>query len=214
MSIPRKSILSCSKGALLHTRLGYQSPEYSSESNITINNNLTPIMYPKIENFDDSTLNIQTRSVEPTPTPEPEPEPNISSNSNVPTISNKNEEKPLMTHDVIKNINVFNADSDKDLLIRALCKTIDIIENNPLMLNKYIIASEQDLNELIKLLTKADYVEIQIIDAEVSCIKSCKYKTINKILIHTGNEYVNLKHAYADVVNFFDTYKISLKFMC
>ncbi len=215
MSIPRKSVLRCSRGALLHTRLSYQSPEYNSDTNITINNfannNPVPLSYPTVDmnngnnasagngngNADNSN-EIMNRDIKI---------------NEIEDNDNKNSSNQTNTFSNITSLNNVKIDDDKDLLIRALCKTIDIIEDNPLLINKFIIAKEEDLRALIRLLTKADCVDIQIIEQDVSCIKSNKYRIVNKILLQCGNEIVNLKHAFADVVNYFDTYKISLKFV-
>lgn len=213
MSIPRRSVLRCSRGALLHTRLSYQSPEYNSDTNITINNfannNPVPLSYPTVDmnggNNVNNNVNNESNEILNRDVKLNENDDNANNNTN-----NNN---PSHTFTNITSLNNVKIDDDKDLLIRALCKTIDIIEDNPLLINKFIIANEQDLRDLVKLLTKADSVDIQTVEEDVSCIKSHKYRIVNKILLQCGSEIVNLKHAFADVVNYFDTYKISLKFV-
>lgn len=103
---------------------------------------------------------------------------------------------------------------DKDLLIQALILCLDIVENNPLIVNKYIIAEEEELVKLVRLLTDCDSVELLKADTDASCCKSSNYDYVSKIYVKAkdGNTY-NLKYNYPDVTEFLYDRKISTKFV-
>ena len=50
--------------------------------------------------------------------------------------------------------------SEKDNIIKAFSLIIDLYKNNPLIINKYLIADQETLNALIQLLTAAESVNI------------------------------------------------------
>ena len=80
--------------------------------------------------------------------------------------------------------------------------------NNPLIINKYIIATQETLAELIKLLTGAETVEIELADIECSCTTP-KYAVIKKIFLTVKGEIYSIELCPA-VIKAFETYKISL----
>lgn len=98
--------------------------------------------------------------------------------------------------------------SEKDNLIKALSIIIEMFQNNPLMINKYIIATEETLKELIRLLTNADSVDIQLADLECSC-GNPKTATIKRIYITVGDQIYSLDLC-PTVLKLLETYKISL----
>ena len=69
--------------------------------------------------------------------------------------------------DTLTNLNQII--KNKDMLIQALVLSLDIIQNNPLIINKYVIADEHELALLIKYLTDAEEVDIIKNDHECSC---------------------------------------------
>ena len=101
---------------------------------------------------------------------------------------------------------------DRDNLIKALCIIIDMIKSNPLIINKYIIPSSFNLQELILLLTNAEEVNIQFDDPEVGCL--CipeEYLHIKSIyVIKNGSQYI-FKHAFPNAVRILDDNRISTK---
>jgi len=101
---------------------------------------------------------------------------------------------------------------NKDNMITALSLIIDILESNPLIINKYIIASTDNLQNLIMLLTNAQEVEFQFDDPEVGCFcKPESYYTLRSIYVHKdGNQYV-FKHAFPQALRILDNHKISTK---
>ena len=102
---------------------------------------------------------------------------------------------------------------DKNSLIQALALIIDLYENNPLIVNKLIVAREDELIKLLMLLTGADSVEIvkkDTIDGGCLC-KIPKYDLVDKIMIHKGDELYNLKYSYPSVIRLLDNRRVSIK---
>ena len=94
---------------------------------------------------------------------------------------------------------------------QALSLVIDILESNPLIINKYIISSFTNLQKLILLLTSADEIEIQLNDPELDCFCSpiTKYQTIQAIYVHKNNSQYNFHYAFPEAVRMLDRHKIS-----
>ena len=102
---------------------------------------------------------------------------------------------------------------DKNSLIQALALIIDLYENNPLIVNKLIVAREEELIRLLMLLTDADSVEIvkkDSVDGGCLC-KIPKYDLVDKIMIHKGDELYNLKYSYPSVIRLLDNRRVSIK---
>ena len=200
MSVPHSTILSCSRGVLAKTDVGYCSPKQSQNSSSYAENNVKVVVYPKKETqnenpyatTNDSTENsneIKERSMAHSAAPE-----GIDTAKD--TLTNLNQ--------IIKN---------KDMLIQALVLSLDIIQNNPLIINKYVIADEHELALLIKYLTDAEEVDIIKNDHECSCSVSKKYDIINRIMIKKNGEIYNLKYSYPDVNQYLYDRKFSTKFI-
>jgi len=103
---------------------------------------------------------------------------------------------------------------DKDQIINALNQLLDIYENNPLVVNKYVIADDMVLSNLIQALTGADEVCIYKDDYEPKCFeKKISFSVVQKIIVRIGDEVYNLKYNYANVVEFLDKHHISIKFV-
>ena len=100
---------------------------------------------------------------------------------------------------------------DKENTIKALTLIIEILQSNPLIVNKFVIAELETLTELIKLLTSADNVEIDCNDIECSCTK-VKYQTVKRIYITKDKEVYSI-HQCPVILRLFDNYKISLNFV-
>ena len=98
--------------------------------------------------------------------------------------------------------------SEKDNIIKALSIIVDMYRSNPLMINKYVIPEIETLKELIKLLTNASEVNIELSDIECSCLSS-KYSTVKRIYLNVENQVYSLDLCPA-VLQFLDQYKISV----
>ena len=181
MSVPRSSVLSCSKGFLAKVGTNLNSPKQSQSQNVNVVVNpyeRVPVSYPDVK--PDAPEEIKERSVETADE----------------TLANL--EKVI---------------HDKDMLIQALVLCLDIVENNPLIVNKYVIAEENELIKLIQLLCDTEEVELLKADQEAGCCRSSSYDYVSKIYVKKDGNTYNLKYSYADVVEFLTERKISLKFV-
>ena len=191
MSVPHSTILSCSRGVLAKTDVGYCSPKQSQNSSSYAENNVKVVVYPKKETQNENPYATTNDSTE---------------NSNEIKERSMDTAKDTLTNlqQIIKN---------KDMLIQALVLSLDIIQNNPLIINKYVIADEHELALLIKYLTDAEEVDIIKNDHECSCSVSKKYDIINRIMIKKNGEIYNLKYSYPDVNQYLYDRKFSTKFI-
>lgn len=101
---------------------------------------------------------------------------------------------------------------DKDNLIEALSLILDIYENNPLIVNKFIVAKEDELSRLLFLLTGAEQIELIKNEPEVGCcIKSLKYIYISKIMVKKNGNTYNFKYSFPNVVQLLENRRITWK---
>ena len=101
---------------------------------------------------------------------------------------------------------------DKDRYIEAYKLIIKIMQPNPLIVNKLIVAEFQMLLRLVQLLTNADEVNIVEKDFDVGCcVCGDPMIMIDKIFVVKGGATYNLKYSFPDVVSILDEHKISLK---
>ena len=94
---------------------------------------------------------------------------------------------------------------------QALSLVIDILESNPLIINKYIISSFVNLQKLILLLTSADQVELELDDPDIDCFCSAitDYQRIKSIYILKNNQQYNFHYAFPESVRILERHKIS-----
>ena len=103
---------------------------------------------------------------------------------------------------------------DNEKVIRALSLIIDILYNNPLYINRYIVAEASCLKELVKILTDADDVDITIQDPACECGctgSSSKVAAIDSIYVKKNNNVVEFKYAYAEAKQILESNHISMK---
>ena len=101
---------------------------------------------------------------------------------------------------------------DKDNLIEALSLILDIYENNPLIVNKLIIAEEEVLTRLLFLLTGAEEIQLIKGDPETGCMcKVDKFQYIQKIMIRKNGNSYNFKYSFPNVVQLLDNRRINYK---
>ena len=102
----------------------------------------------------------------------------------------------------------------KDNIINAYSLMIDILENNPLIVNKYVIADIDSLTLLISYLTEAERVDIQeALDVDCTCIGGPKYVPVDKIYITKNGDTQNFKYQYPNANKVLDDHHISVKFV-
>ena len=101
---------------------------------------------------------------------------------------------------------------DRDRHVEAYKLIIHIMQSNPLLVNKLIVADHTSLLKLIQLLTNADDVNFVEKEVEVGCCVCADPITlIDKIFVVKSGVTYNLKYSFPAVVSILDEYKISLK---
>ena len=191
MSVPKSNVLSCSRSFLAKTDLGYCSPKQSQNVNVVVS--------PEMCHYD----------ANPNPYDVQAGEEELRLNE-VPKVK----ERSIDTaNETLKNME--SIIKNKDLLIQVLVLCVDILENNPLIINKFVIAEEKELSLMIKYLTDADEVDIYKVDHECKCTigKSEKYDIVDRIIVKKNGEIYNLKYSFPDVVQFLFERRFSTKFV-
>lgn len=180
MSVPRSSVLSCSKGFLARVGTNINSPKQSQSQNVNVVVNpyeRIPVKYPDVG---EEPPEVKERSVE-------------------------------TADETLTNLE--RIIHDKDLLIQALVLCLDIVENNPLIVNKYVVAEETELVKLIQLLCDTEGVELLKADNDAGCCRSSSYDYVSKIYVKKDGNTYNLKYNYSDVCEFLSERRISTKFV-
>ena len=90
---------------------------------------------------------------------------------------------------------------------------IDMLRNNPLIYNGYIVADDETLMKFIQLLTSADDVQLDADDIGQGCISKKTYRKVHAIYVITGTETKNLKYDYPKVMKELTDLGISCKFV-
>ena len=107
-------------------------------------------------------------------------------------------------------------EDDKNALIRenkVLRLIIDILHSNPLIVNKYIIADDQLLVEIIRLLCNADDVQLDADDLGEGCITRKQYRKVNSIYVVIDGKTQNLKYDFPAVMKTLKDLHISTKYV-
>ena len=194
MTLPSSKILKASKSLVAAANIKNQSPNTEQGQQQSVNivvNSSTPDLRaqqsqsPQLEN----------------PAIYPDQEDNPYKNINLRDL----QEAQNTTDELSKLI------QEKDNIIKAESVIIDIYKNNPLIINKYLITDEETLGELIRLLTNASEVSIELADIECTCI-SANYQTIKRIYLTVEGQIYSLELCPA-VMSFLENFKISLSFV-
>ena len=90
---------------------------------------------------------------------------------------------------------------------------IDILHSNPLIVNKYIIADDQLLVEIIRLLCNADDVQLDADDLGEGCITRNRYRKVNSIYVVIDGKTQNLKYDFPAVMKTLKDLHISTKYV-
>ena len=210
MSVPKSKVLSVSKGliGLNEMRTGCPTNHQNVVVNVHNDLNATPKSVRKAvvdgEELSDVVI------VEPTNINE-----DVKQNakikcesSNVKTREIANEED--MKADYEQLLKVVKT---KDAITQALSIMLNLIEHNPLIVNKYIISPKDILINLIQLLTEADKVEIIMnVDVDCGCSANSKYGVIDKIYVTKNGNTSILKYNYAEALQILEMHRISTKF--
>ena len=101
--------------------------------------------------------------------------------------------------------------ADKDAQIEVLEALLSCYENNPLIINKFVVCQYNTLMNIIKVLTAAEKVEFSL-DEDKSCTCcNSKYIYISKIFVTKDSKTQEFKHAYNEKYSLLQRHGISLK---
>lgn len=199
MSLPKSKLLSASKSIMAVASVKRDTSRTSQHQKQVVNVNIQPQPQPQsMPGQSPTTVHYPAPyEVEEGITVVPQPE----STTCLRTSSEPVHERAVVQDELLKN---------NEIAVKALIMIIDILQSNPLIINKLVVAYVEPLKELIKTLTSADDVDIQLVD-EVGCFTSSKYHLIEDIYVIIDNESISLKYGYPDVMRLFDRFKISTK---
>ena len=205
MSLPKSRILSTNKGFSAAAELHNNSPEQSTVVNVNVNHSPEPKEPTPAERPQTPIPALPTPINDPNPYATIEPgQVNYPSEVQERSVDTAKESLSDLQA-VIKS---------KDNIISAYSLMLDIVENNPLIINKYVVAEIDNLTLLISYLTEADSVDIQeSLDIDCSCSSHPKFVPIDKIYITKHGETQNFKYQYPNANKILDDHHISLKFV-
>ena len=212
MSIPKSKMLSASRAIMAIANRSRETREISNKTvqnqtvNITLprSGDISPsaamqqqplpvVAYPQIPTLSDAPIATEFQSVMPTAVEQKAPE---------------------TTHNTATNedlINLYNMLNNYETVAKALILIIDLIQSNPLKINKYIVPTEKTFRDLVCVLTNAEDVDIKRVE-EVGCtVSSKKYDLIDDIFVIKDGDPKSLKYGYPEVSRLFDRFDISLK---
>ena len=140
----------------------------------------------------------------PLPTPLPQEQLNVPVYQSVyqaPTVNPTQERSIDLTEDL----------ADKDAQIEVLEALLSCYENNPLIINKFVVCQYNTLMNIIKVLTAAEKVEFSL-DEDKSCTCcNSKYIYISKIFVTKDGKTQEFKHAYNEKYSLLQKHGVSLK---
>ena len=212
MSIPKSRVLSVSKGFGLGAEFHNNSPTSTQVVNVNID-----------KTFQNSNLISQNKEIsERSERSENVSEPVYPSlDSNPYNFNDKSKHVDKTEQVQYPNENTILEEQKKKLeellkykenVIEALTSLLSIIEANPLIINKCIIAKLEDLAQLIKLLTEADNVQINTDnDVACSCFKDLDFVHVDKIYVVKNNETLNFKYSFPDANKILHDHHVSVK---
>ena len=203
MTVPTSKLLKANKSLVATASLKHMSPNFDNSQQQSVSivvNNSSPDL-TKQPSYPDIDVNQQT-----TPTKEREEQPQdtkvVYEDNPYAGLPRDLETAETNTQELSKLI------SEKDNIIKAQSLIIDMFQNNPLIVNKYVIATQEVLIELIKLLASASEVEIKLADIECTCTQP-KFAVVNKIFLTVSGEIYSIELCPA-IRRLFESYKISL----
>ena len=204
MSLPKSRILSNSKGLTAAAELHNNSPEQNTIVNVNVNHPAEKVDTPERPQTPVPTApSLPIAESNPYATLEPG-----EVNYGAPVQERSIDTAKESVQDVEAIIKT------KDNIINAYALMLDIIENNPLLVNKYVVAELDSLTLLISYLTEADQVDIQeSLDVDCSCSGHPKFVPVDKIYITKHGETQNFKYQYPNANKILDDHHISVKFV-
>lgn len=113
-------------------------------------------------------------------------------------------------------VSVMPQPTDTDALMRenaVLRLIIEILQSNPLIVNKYVIADDELLEHMIRLLCNATEVQIDAEDVGEGCMSKAKYRKIHSIYVTVDGKTQNLKYDFPAVMKTLKDLCISTKYV-
>ncbi len=175
----------------------------------------------------DSNVNTQSQTVNISIKPTPDGDGLIVNKDGISTVVDKDEVVELSTEvtgtSVERSIesaaqtvtDVESLVAEKQAVNKALSLILDLVESNPLMVSKVIVANESVFTELIQVLTQADSIEIGFHEVEIGCCGATfeDWSLVDQVYITKDSVTTNLKYEHPDVIKLLDTHKISYKML-
>ena len=212
MSVPKSKVLSVSKGliGLNEMRTGCPTNHQNVVVNVHNDLNTTPKSVRKAVIDGEELSDVVV--IDPLPNNDVKQEAKIKcESSNVSQIKTREIANEIdIKEDYEQLLKVVKT---KDAITQALSIMLNLIEHNPLIVNKYIISPKDILINLIQLLTEADKVEIIMnVDVDCGCSSNNKYSIIDKIYVSKDGSTSILKYGFAECLQVLETHRISTKF--
>ena len=222
MTVPKSKVLSCTQGvmAIADAKCNYTAvkvPNNATQTqtvNVVVGENALPKNIPAERSLTSEAVEVKYGSESLRSNG---PYPNTTIDETKPTVLDINPYSKVED----RGQSPFGLNTVEDLqkalihqenVSKALAVMLRIIENNPLIVNKLIIADIESLRSLVKLLTDADEVEIVTLDPEVTCVCSFSLcSVIDKIFVYKDGVNHNLKYSFPDVIKILDDHNISYK---
>lgn len=195
MTVPTSKLLKANKSLIATASLKHMSPSYENSQqqsvSIVVNNSTPDLLKATTEESEDKNNVNQTEDTKV-----------VYEDNPYAGITRDLQSAENNVNDLSKLV------TEKDNIIKAQSLIIDMFQHNPLIINKYIVATEEVLIELIKLLTSASTVEIELADLECTCTQP-KFAVIKKIFLTVSGDIYSIELCPA-VLKLFESYKISL----
>lgn len=184
-------MLSASKSIMAIASLKHDVQKQQQKQVVNVNFQQSPVTvhYPTPYEIDE---NITV--VPPTPTPIPPQQPVVQTRS---ADSQTLDELQAMLN-------------NSENVAKALIMIIDIMQSNPLIINKLIVPFQQPFIDLVQVLTGTDDVDIQYND-DIGCFASSKYKVVDDVYVVKNGDTQSLKYGFPEVLRLFDRFNISTK---
>ena len=203
MSVPKSKMLSASRAIMAIANKTHESREITQKSiqNQTVNINLQRTENPSI-----STVSYHT--------PNTQPVVQTTTEISIPPVVESSVEVQNPTSNVVKNEelnSLYSMLNNYETVAQALILIIEIMQSNPLMINKFIVAKESNFRDLICILTNTEDIDIKRLE-EVGCtLSSKKYDLIEEIFVIKDGKAKNLRYAFPEVASVFERFNISTK---
>ena len=220
MSLPKSKMISASKAIMALAAKGKYHVDDSCRAiqNQTVTVNVQ--QHPTVT-ATSSPASVITNTNPRTPIQEPQPSSFQETTVDEPIVTERDivlePEQPdavsdIATKDFYEELdNLHTIVNNYETVAKALILIIELLQSNPLKLNKIIVPTEPAFKELILVLTSADDVELRYSE-DIACgISSKKYKVIEDIIVIKNQEPKSLKYSHPDIIRLFDRFNISIR---